>query len=373
MSIDVVRGWGGAIRRAKGLGLLLGLAATAGLYPLVAANGRGDPLASACGVQARSHVAPPAVKLGELVTVLDDVVFSCPQRRRPLHVALVAPWPPAAGTDRAVAGLGAALDLSQNPWVAVGLVGYADSATLLCGVQPGDDRWAACLEAGGAGTGGGSGGLAAAVYQGWKALALARRDPHLRQAEEPVREVMALLLPGDEPTSGACAAARRELAAARDDGVDVSVICPTGSCPTDCVAAGAAPDRRPPAETYDHLADRLATLAQASELRVARLTLRETVPAEFDIDETSLDPPATSGIPGAFTWHLPVPPAGEVAIRFSARPRRTGNLVVAEAAYLAFTDSAGRSGGAVLAPRRVSVGWRALLPVGLREGQDLDP
>jgi hypothetical protein len=371
MGIDIVTGRRVGPRRMLGLGLLLAAAVATGLPLAARADGRGDPLVSACGVKVRSFVAPSAVKLGELVTVMDDVVFSCPLRRRPLHVAVVAPWPPPAEADRVVAGLGEALNLGGNALVAAGLVGYADTAGLLCAVRPGDGQWAECLDDSRrrAATGKGSAGLAEAIYQGWKALAMAR----LGQAEEPLREVMAVLLPTEAPAPGLCAAARAELAAARDDGIDVSLLCPTGGCPMDCISAGVPSDRRPPAETFNSLAGRLATLAQASEQRAAWLTLRETIPPEFEVDESSMDPPATSGIPGAFTWHLSVPPSGEVAIRFSARARRTGNLVVAEAAYLAFTDSIGRSGGKVLDARRVSVGWLALLPVGLREGRDLKP
>jgi hypothetical protein len=282
-----------------------------------------------------------------------------------------APDPDALWTSTVLATVGDALDLPANPWVAGGIVGYADVSTPASDVANDPERWLAGAERLGSwhDLGAGADGLAAAVRDAGKALVRAREDLRLSRAAEAPRETLVLLAPPVRPSPVACRAAATALGELRADGVDVSLVCPPGGCDLQCLGDALPADRHYDPATWAAVADRLAVQARASELRVAELTLRETIPAEFEVITESVDPPTTVVDPHgrALAWHLSVPAGGEQAVRFALRALATGNLVAVDTGYLAFTDTEGRSGSAILGPRRVSVGWRALLPLALRE------
>ena len=366
----------------RGRGWVAGLLVAvllATMAPRAWALRQGDPLASACGVSARLSADPSLVPRGEAVNVQDELLFSCPQHRRPFHLALVA-WhdesPTASWVPGALTALGADLNVSTHPWLAVGVTVYADTAVSLCRLEREPERLDLCLSRLGRATptGQGGAGLASAVHEGWKALAMARADSRLAQADEPLRESMLVVVP---PAAAQCGAAQRELAAVRQDNVDVSLVCAADGCEDHCLLGSVPPDRFYPATAWDSVAHRMIGLARASELKVIDVTLRESLAPAAQLVPGSADPrpwlhdPAT----GALAWQFFVQAQDALRVSYGVRPSGSGlgTVSLVDGGFVVFTDSHGRSGSLVLPPRRAVVGWPVLLPAALREDRVLHP
>lgn len=316
------------------------------------------------------------VRPGDAVNVHDELLFSCPQHRRPFHLALVA-WrgdsPAADWLPGAVTALGADFNVSTRRWVAVGATAYAGSAQSLCGLEREPERLDLCLSRLHQTLAvPGTGGLASAVHMSWKSLAMARTDPRLPQAEEPLREAMLVLVP---PKLHYCGAVRQELAAVRRDQVDISLVCATGDCQDHCLRESVPADRFYPATAWDTVSHRLIGLARASELKVSEVSLRETLSSSAKLVPGSADPrpwlhdPAT----GALAWQFFMQSQDTVRVSYRVRPWGLGTVTMVDGGFVTYTDSHGRSGSIALPARQAVVGWSAVLPMALREDRGLHP
>jgi hypothetical protein len=378
------------LRRPRWSGLILGLGGFLGLVSLplawsgglVAAHDLDDPLASLCGVQVRTGVAPLIVTPGMTVSLRDQLVFSCPQRRRPFHLALVA-WRPdeaeslgAAWVPAAMARLAEDVGPEAQGWVALGAGAYAGRAVAQCvptrdaaAVRSCVARLAQPMALGDDGR-----GLGDAVYQAWKGLRLARGDVRLRLAEDPLRESMIVVVPPDLPaTAPGCQWARSALGWAVADGVDVRLVCATDDCAAQCVTESAAGGHLVPRPLWGDVARQMVAHARASELRVADVALHENLAAQ--LVPGSSDPPYDTydAATGMLGWRLGVLRSQAFDVNFALWPQGRGTVPLAARGYLQFTDTMTRTGSAVLPARQATVGWSAVLPLAVRAELGVSP
>jgi hypothetical protein len=135
------------------------------------------------------------------------------------------------------------------------------------------------------------------------------------------------------------------------------------------------PSQRSGPAAWNDLADQLTDLALASELNVAKVELHEFLAPQARLVPGSSDPPARAFDvgSGALDWEVAVPRSQGLEVSYAVWPRGRGAVPVAGEGYLLFTDSTGRSGNAKIPPRRVTVGWTAVLPLALRADLGISP
>jgi hypothetical protein len=348
------------------------------------AHDMGDPLASACGVQVRADAAPAQVSPGMTVSMRNQLVFSCPQQRRPFHLALVGWRPDGAGSAGAgwVPAAFALLAERMNPeaqgWVAVGAVAYADVAEDLCAPVRAAEAVKACTKqlAGARELGKGGRGLGDAVYQAWKALRLARADKRLRLAEYPPRESLVVVVPPELPARApGCRWARTAVAQALADGMDVHLVCATEDCNAECVSAAVPPDRFGPRAHWPEVEAQALAQAVASELHVMDVTLHENLTPASRLVPGSTDPVHRDydEANGTLFWQLTNLRTQALEVSYALWPQGRGEVTLAGQGYLQFYDSTRRSGSTVLPARRVRVVWSAFLPLAVRMQLGVSP
>lgn len=317
------------VRWAAWLTAVAALAAVAGVRCVARAGAPADgtlaagrvagDLDSTCRASVRGSLSEAWVSLGESVVVRTRIGFSCPDLRRPYHLALVVG---AAGLRDVYPGVLLADDLRRldgqlalglNRYVRAAVVAYASDAETLCEATNDAARLSGCLEEVAAPEPGrfvGRGGLDAGIRQGVKSLLLARGLSAARAADDPLREglvvIEAGLLEGEvnDAASAACVRARGEVERARGEGIEVSVVCPDDDCAESCLAGAEVGAYG--AHQWDLMANAQSELAWRSELRVARIDMAEALHRSLVLDPESVD--YTAGAYDArehgLTWHI---------------------------------------------------------------------
>jgi len=294
----------------------------------------GGDLDSACRAMARGMLSDTWVSRGDRVVVRTRIAFSCPEQRRPYHLAFVldaaalrdaGPTSMLADDVRALAEAAA---LADNRFVRAAVVAYGERADAPCEATRDPDRLADCLERVAAPEAGwleGAGGLGDGMWLAAKVLYMARGQETRRASDDPLREaivvvegVPACAAPGAcAPERSACAEARAGARWARAAGIELAVVCLADDCAGSCVAHLA--DRVFDQYQWDAMTRLLRTAAWRSELRVAGLDMSESLHPSLLLDPESVDYGAGTydAREHGLTWHMDARGRGQEPIALS--------------------------------------------------------
>jgi hypothetical protein len=316
-------GWPGRRAAWSAVAVAVALAGAVGVArgaPGVPGPGRpiGD-LDSPCRASVKGMLSQTWVSVGQPVVVRTRIALSCPERRRPYHVAFAvdAAASRAAGPMSILAEdlrhLGDQLALASNRFARAGVVAYGAAAETVCAATQDPVRLAACLDQVADPPPGrfvGQGALADGIREAAKVLYLARSLEAARPSDDPLSEGL-VVIEGQEACAGqcrpdrqSCRAARQEAALAQAGGVELSVVCLAQDCQASCLADLA--DHAYNTYQWDAMVLRQSALAWRTQLRVERVDMSETLDRSLVVDPQSVD--YTAGTYDArehgLTWHL---------------------------------------------------------------------
>ena len=395
-------------RRPRALGLVALLSWTAilgaaALRPGATVTAQGglpglEP-SSDCTVLTHTDAHPPMVVLPEAGGANDPVLLSvrmmatCRGPVRPSHLVLVVdrglldPEDPSDMAAR-LAALPDELRIGSKDYVRLGRVDYDKLAWGRCPMSNDSDTIRRCMDGRLPGEAGTAEGLAAALADAILRIRSARatRYPPHENGIDPMEESIVLL--AAEP-AGDCVAAERSVREARDEGIDVDVLCAGGACQGGCLRSLAREgalhtnvDRE-----WPQVASWIAHRMRSSELRIRRLTITEWVDEAFDVLPESLDAARVSFEPEQRRLQWNVEDVGRrFRYAYAVRPREEGLHTIRRhdeqgrrpPAKATWIDTRGRRGDFVLGnptvrvldsqPQRIQLPWlgRDLADTGLR-------
>jgi hypothetical protein len=351
-----------------GLAALGGIVGVAGTESMVRAERPEDPSASDCRVRADSSASPILIRLGESVTVRTRLRLDCRERIRPYHLAIavdaaaVAEDEPGEWGQAALSELADRLDLAANPRARVGVVAFDARARLLCSPTADPDKLDGCLERlrSDSPPAEGFGGLAEAIDEAAKALALTRGAAPPRDNEDPLREEI-LVLTGAGSSAAAteayCAGVGRAVSLAREEGIEIGLVCLTGDCLNACLADAVAPGKVEPAAAWPEAAQVYEQRVWSTRTRIRRVTLHEILPAQMQVDMTSFDPAGAiyDTQTHRLRWDLDAAGLDTVRVSYSVRPTLAGTWPVRLSGQVVFVDTQGETGLLTLSVPQVAV------------------
>lgn len=365
-----------SLAAAGAFALALALVAAALLPGLARAQpGRDSP----CGLHAAQPTAPALARLRDRVTVSSRVDVSCPEERRHATLLLAMdagaplreppeeapgslPWGASALLD-----LGDRLELERHPLAALGIVAFGDGAHTAC--LPGLDR--AALDDCAADLALGRGvrpvpgpGLADGIDESLKQVLLQR----LRRAEaspspspKPAVElIVAVVDPARYPLgSAACERARGALLAARDEGVEVDLVCEGEGCARSCLGTLAGDPATNGPGSWSDAVGRMTRAALQTERRVAELTIFEHLHPSFTyLSARGEHQPLYDERAHRLTWKIDMLERKSVTLSYAVAPKAVGTLPLRRrpiGGFAVFADSFDAGGTGVLRNPVISV------------------
>lgn len=271
----------------------------------------------------RTEVAPARIRRAEKAIVSTFLSFSCPAPIEPAHTVLVtdaALVSSDAGVRRGLASLSARLAITSNAYARIGRIDFGPGARTMCGVINDPDEVALCLSGQGvdvpdprqpdpAPT------LSEAIRQAHIRLVRARDDdpPSPDNPVRAARDIIVLVAGAETLPDGVaeqaalCADIAPPLADAAAAGIEVRLACAGDGCATTCLAdtARAAAGRGDAVVTWHEAVDELVGRAWASEARVWRLDVRESLNRGANRLGQPTDSRVWSVVPGSFDPPIP--------------------------------------------------------------------
>lgn len=327
---------------------------------------------SDCLVSAHTAVHPQLAQLPQVGGDEDPVLVSvrlhtsCRAAARPSHVALVvdrAVLAEGSADDMAgkLAALPADLQLGSQTYARIGRVDYDKLVRVRCPMTNDADVLSTCMVGtapeGLAGTAEGLSGALGQTVDMLRSARATRYPPHVRGLDPLVESIVIV---ASEPSTS-CPAAQQAVQQARDEGIDVDVLCAGGDCRDGCLASLALPgalhtdvDR-----DWPQVKGWIGNLVRSTELRVRQLQITEWMHPAFDVLPESLDASRVTYDTDSRRLQWDVEDVGSrVRYAYALRPLETGRHQVRRVQYPykgSFVDTRGRVGSIHLGNPVISV------------------
>jgi hypothetical protein len=192
---------------------------------------------------------------------------------------------------RKLAALPADLQLGSQTYARIGRVDYDKLVRVRCPMTNDADVLSTCMVGtapeGLTGTADGLAGALSRTMEMLRSARATRYPPHVSGLDPLVESVVII---ASEPPSS-CPAAQAAVQEARDDGVDVDVLCAGGACQDGCLASLALPGalHADVSRDWPQIQGWIGDRVRSTELRVRRLQISEWVHPAFDVLPESLD------------------------------------------------------------------------------------
>ena len=339
-------------RAAIALSALLGL--SAGILAVAsAATAPQEPVpqASLCEPFVWRTAFPSEMLLGETTSIALSFNLVCPSVSSPLHLVLVLDGSAAmaGGPEKQLRQTAERiiqyLELPDNPTALVGIVDFNSRARTLCRLGNDEADLLRCVNK--VGAYGGS-AIDRGITEGLKVITAGRRglSPWVQPSE-------VMILISDGANDRGCDVVKAASSRVMRDGVLMITICASRSCDEACLnEVASSPRYFFRAEDVYWMFSVFDTIRDADHFWsvIAPLSLTDTIPANMEIIESSVAPPARISTDGRSITLVLRKLQGNEAVRLSykLRPLEAGHHPTGVKTTAAFVDQVGGRGSVVV-------------------------